>query len=183
MKKTLILKLIKFNKTGSGFTLIELLVSIIIIGILASIALPSFLNQTNRARQTEAKLNLSSLNRAQQAFYLENSQFVTNVSQIGKLGIGIVPETENYSISFSAPEEGTGVVMVANAKGDAFKSYAAGIGLGYQSGSLDPVTLTTLCESTELGQKLDESAIAIKSGVASFGGGEVTCGNGTVAAK
>ena len=183
MIKVLVLKLAKLPRLNEGFTLIELLVSIIIIGILASIALPSFLNQTNRARQTEAKLNLSSLNRAQQAFYLENSQFVTDVAQIGKLGVGIAPETENYSITFSEPKEGAGVVMVANAKGDAFKSYAAGIGLGYQSGASDPATLTTLCESTELGQKLDESAIAISSGVALKGGGEVTCGNGTVAAK
>ena len=183
MNKTLILKLVKVSKNNSGFTLLELLVSIIIIGVLASIALPSLLGQTNRAKQTEAKLNLSSLNKAQQVFYLENNEFVSNVAEIGKLGIGIVPESANYSITFANPAEGAGVVMIANAKGEAFKSYAAGIGLAYQGGASEPATLTVLCESTELGQELDSSAIAISSGVAGAGGGEVTCSGGTVAAK
>ncbi|MDM7959562.1 MAG: prepilin-type N-terminal cleavage/methylation domain-containing protein [Synechococcus sp. WH 8007] len=49
----------KKNWLQKGFTLVELMIVIGIVGILSAIALPSFLNQTNKAKGTEAKQKLS----------------------------------------------------------------------------------------------------------------------------
>jgi type IV pilus assembly protein PilA len=70
------------KKNNEGFTLIELLVVIIIVAVLAAVALPSFLNQANKARGSEGKSNLGTINRAQQAFRLENNVMATGLSNL-----------------------------------------------------------------------------------------------------
>ena len=62
-------KLIRNNQ--KGFTLIELMIVVAIIGILAAIAIPNFLNYQCKAKQSEAKSNLGTIRSMQEAYFAE----------------------------------------------------------------------------------------------------------------
>jgi type IV pilus assembly protein PilA len=133
------------KKENEGFTLIELLVVIIIIGILSAIALPSFLNQANKAKQSEAKTYVGSMNRAQQAYYLEQNTFALT-GEIGSLGLGIATQTSNYSYTIAGTASAVtnqGGVILASAP---LKNYIGGVGVSKQAATSEATTIALLCE-------------------------------------
>ena len=103
------------KKSNAGFTLIELLVVIIIVGILSAIALPTFLDQAGKARESEAKTNLGALNRGQQAYRLENGEFAGSTSD---LDVGI--EGDIYSYSVGEKDGGSDVTHFADPSGSSY---------------------------------------------------------------
>ncbi|MFM9265845.1 type IV pilin-like G/H family protein [Tychonema sp. BBK16] len=162
--KAKFLQHINKRRQDQGFTLIELLVVIIIIGILSAIALPSFLSQANKAKQTEGKQYASSVIKAQQAYYAENSKFI---DQMTSLGIGLKTSTQNYTYNLSLTGT-TGAQIAANpTAGGALKSYAGTVGL-VPSGDAKG-TQSVLCESTSSG---------VPATVGAADGTIVSCGAG-----
>jgi type IV pilus assembly protein PilA len=110
--------LVSKKKDNEGFTLIELLVVIIIVGVLAAIALPSFLNQIGKARGSEATSNLGTIHRGLQAFRLQNTSF-TNVTGLNSLDARVSGKFYSYSVTASGANNATSGADLASSGGTA----------------------------------------------------------------
>jgi len=136
------------KKKDQGFTLIELLVVIIIIGILSAIALPSFLNQANKAKQSEAKQYVGSLNRAQQAYYLEKAAFSPDLPSMAN---PVPSDTSNYTYTPKNVTGGTSASVInygtAKATTSSLKSYVGGVFVQPVAAASDSSTTAVLCET------------------------------------
>ncbi len=165
-KAKLIQHLLSKKNNEQGFTLIELLVVIIIIGILAAIALPSFLNQANKGKQSEARTYVGSLNKGQQGYYTEKSKFGT---QDIVLGVGLNTSPNNYTYaSYTAAAVGTPTVSidastaaysttssvavsVGGSKVAALRSYSGIVSLSQVATTSDVTSLAVVCETNAPG--------------------------------
>jgi len=63
------------GKDEKGFTLIELMVVVMIIGILAALAIPSFVNATTKSKQGKAKADLRTYGTALELYYTDNDTY------------------------------------------------------------------------------------------------------------
>ena len=145
LKAKFIQQILSKKKDSEGFTLIELLVVIIIIGILSAIALPSFINQAAKAKQTEAKTTVSSINKGQQTKRIEEGLFATSVTA---LGIGLnATFTGNYTYAVNATPTGSSATIVASAiDTNSVKGYTGGI---FIAGSGDAPSIICQTDSVQ----------------------------------
>jgi len=132
------------KRQDKGFTLIELLVVIIIIGILSAIALPSFLNQANKAKESEAKQYTGSMNRAQQAKFAELGGFAASVDT---LGLGIKTQTTNYKYTISGASSDNAIGSQGIPIVNALKAYTGTVALVGNTATSENSTVAVLCVS------------------------------------
>lgn len=99
--------------TDDGFTLIELLVVMIIIGILASIAIPLFLNQKKKAHETSAKSDASNISKEVAAFEVDANP--ASISFNGGAGAVTGPASVNLDVTYpGGSTDSTTVKLGAN---------------------------------------------------------------------
>lgn len=86
--------------SSSGFTLIELLVVVVIIGILAGIAYPSYTQYVIRANRTEAQAYLLELAQRQQRQLMDSRTYASSEADLNASKSAGV--SKNYSIAVQA---------------------------------------------------------------------------------
>ncbi len=128
-------KLRQRARAEQGFTLIELLVVILIIGILAAIAIPSFLNQKGKANDASAKAVARTAQTAMETYFTDNQTYATaTTSALGVLEPTLVPAIATTPVT--VPHN---LVMPATV-GPTTALSTTGYSLQVDSGGTTPVT-------------------------------------------
>jgi len=154
-----------------GFTLIELVAVVVVLAILAGVALPRFLNQSNRARESADEQSIAAINTALIQRYTQNrvedaasGQWVTNLTQVAGVmefdelpnGIRIVDGTRfvdqrgnRYRLEPETEVAAARIVLVTEDAGG-----GAGGGGEAPSGAADvPVPMILVCLAPWLGRE------------------------------
>ncbi|GAB1368703.1 type IV pilin protein [Azonexus hydrophilus] len=102
----------RIKAKSAGFTLLEIMIVVAIIGILASVALPSYSEYVLRARLTEATNALSSIRALKEQFFQDNRTYVN--SPCSSVGLNL----KSFSVACS-DESASAYTITATGSGTA----------------------------------------------------------------
>ena len=86
----------------TGFTIIELMIAVAVVGILAALALPSFMDSIRKSRRSEAFTALAAVQQAQERWRANNKTFTTTLADL-QPAIASTTQSGYYSITILAP--------------------------------------------------------------------------------
>lgn len=99
-----------------GFTLIEMMIVIVVIGLLAAVAFPSFMDSIRKGRRSEAFAALSAVQQAQERWRGNNANYTTTLAS---LNVPTPTASGYYDLTITAPSTGTlanGYIVIAEGK-------------------------------------------------------------------
>jgi len=118
---------------NKGFTLIEIMIAVLIVGILAAIAYPSYTEYVARARRSDGQSALMDLAGRMERYYSDRNTYQTAT-------IGVSNATDVLASNASA--EGWYTLSITNASGSAYALQATPVGA--------QAVADTLCQSLTL---------------------------------
>ena len=86
-----------------GFTLIELLITVAIIGILASVAYPSYTDYVMRSNRSEAQRELMRYANLQEQVFVDTRSYAIDMKGLGKSTVTVRTDSKNYLIKVINP--------------------------------------------------------------------------------
>lgn len=112
----------------NGFTLIELMVTVLIVGVLASISIPTYQNFTMKTRRTEGKSLIMDIMQRQEKYYNENNTYTTNLTQLGYPTTIVLSDKGYYAVTATAAIDGitNNVILTADPKDTQVKDTECG---------------------------------------------------------
>src|SRR4051794_8195980 len=118
------------EEKDQGFTLIELLVVIIIIGILAAIAIPVFLNQRKKGWDAQAKADLKNMATAEETYLTDTGLYIAladaSTGALADAGFKKSADTSNHvSMTSTANGAAGGYCLSVKSKSGLFWSYSS----------------------------------------------------------
>lgn len=126
----------KAKQNMLGFTLIELMITIVIIGVIAGLGIPSYNSSVRKSKRTEAKAALLELMARQEQYFSEKRVYAINLSDLNWNGStsldnpGSTNEgTGQYDIEVSFDADSGVTSLVAKARGRQAKDTIASFGL------------------------------------------------------
>ncbi|WP_125560241.1 type IV pilin protein [Pseudoalteromonas rubra] len=104
----------RISRTVLGFTLIEMMITIAILGILASIAYPSYSEYVRRAARAEAAATLLDAANKQEQYFVDNREYA---SSLAALGLPTTTENDYFSLEIVLGNDLNTFVIRASATG------------------------------------------------------------------
>lgn len=90
------------SRAIKGFSLLELLIVMVVAGIIAAIAVPSYQEQSRRSQRSAATTALFDATSRQEQFFLDNKTYTTTIIA-GGLNMNAITESGSYALSVDAP--------------------------------------------------------------------------------
>lgn len=112
------------KRTAAGFTLIELMIAVVVVGILAAIAYPSYVEQVRKSRRADAKAALVTAAQTMERLYTENNSYASATA--GDAAGSTIPDhaptdrphaERTYDIALNPAPTATGFTITARRTG------------------------------------------------------------------
>ncbi len=115
------------TRKPKGFSLIELLIAVAIVGILAAIAYPSYVDQVRKSRRTEAQDLLMDIAQREERFYAQNATYTNDLTVLNySVASNLPTENGHYQVSITSATA-TNYTIEATPQGDQAKDRIQGL--------------------------------------------------------